>query len=101
MVPHQLIEEKLDEVAGSLERRFVVTGVGDERKGERLVALHTLDDGALRQVLDKVPQLQLPNLWVPKANQFFHVDTLPLLGSGKLDLCKVRELAARLSQQGS
>jgi acyl-[acyl-carrier-protein]-phospholipid O-acyltransferase/long-chain-fatty-acid--[acyl-carrier-protein] ligase len=98
MVPHVLVEEKLEELAGSLERRFAVTGVGDERKGERLVVLHTLDEAALTEVLEKLAKLELPNLWVPKASQFFRVESLPLLGSGKLDLCKVREHAARLSQ---
>jgi acyl-[acyl-carrier-protein]-phospholipid O-acyltransferase/long-chain-fatty-acid--[acyl-carrier-protein] ligase len=98
MVPHIKVEEKLDELAGSLERRFVVTGVGNEKKGERLVVLHCLEDAALRDVLNKLPQLDLPNLWIPKASQFFHLDALPLLGSGKLDLRKARELATRLSQ---
>ncbi|MCP5518057.1 MAG: AMP-binding protein [Verrucomicrobiales bacterium] len=95
MVPHIKIEETLQELAGSLERTLVVTGVGDERKGERLVVLHCLDEEALQTLLAKLPGLSLPKLWVPKANQFFRIEALPLLGSGKLDLTKVRELAAR------
>jgi acyl-[acyl-carrier-protein]-phospholipid O-acyltransferase/long-chain-fatty-acid--[acyl-carrier-protein] ligase len=101
MVPHIKVEEKLHELAETLERRFVVTGVGDEKKGERLVVLHCLEDARLHDVLARLPQLNLPNLWIPKASQFFHVDTLPLLGSGKLDLCKVRELAAQVSQENT
>jgi acyl-[acyl-carrier-protein]-phospholipid O-acyltransferase/long-chain-fatty-acid--[acyl-carrier-protein] ligase len=73
----------------------VVTGVADDRKGERLVVLHCLDEAALQQVLAKLSQLDLPKLWIPKANHFFHLDALPLLGSGKLDLARVRELAGR------
>ncbi len=42
MVPHIKIEEKLHELAGATEQRFVVTGVPDGKKGERLVVLHTL-----------------------------------------------------------
>lgn len=99
MVPHIKIEEKLDELTGSLERRFVVTSVGDEKKGERLVVLHCLEEASLSAVLEKLPQLDLPNLWIPKANQFFRVEALPLLGSGKLDLCKVRQLANQLAQE--
>jgi acyl-[acyl-carrier-protein]-phospholipid O-acyltransferase/long-chain-fatty-acid--[acyl-carrier-protein] ligase len=72
-----------------------VTGVGDDRKGERLVVLHCLEEAALQDLLSKLPQLDLPKLWVPKANQFFHLDALPLVGSGKLDLRQVRELALR------
>jgi len=101
MVPHIKVEEKLHELAETLERRFVVTGVGDEKKGERLVVLHCLEDAPLHDVLARLPQLDLPNLWVPKASQFFHVDTLPLLGSGKLDVCKVRQLATQLSRENT
>jgi hypothetical protein len=43
--------------------------------------------------------LNLPNLWIPKASQFFHVPALPLLGSSKLDLCKVRELAHQFTRE--
>lgn len=95
MVPHIKVEEKLQELTGMLDRVLVVTGVGDERKGERLVVLHCLDEAGLKSLLDKLPGLDLPKLWLPKAGQFFHVDALPLLGSGKLNLCEVREIAAR------
>ena len=69
----------------------------DPKKGERLVVLHTLPDDRLQHVLKKLPQLGLPNLWLPRANQFFHVDELPRLASGKMDLRKIRELAQRFA----
>jgi acyl-[acyl-carrier-protein]-phospholipid O-acyltransferase/long-chain-fatty-acid--[acyl-carrier-protein] ligase len=47
--------------------------------------------------LDKLAQCDLPNLWKPRADQFFHVDYFPLLGTGKLDLRKVKELAQKFS----
>jgi acyl-[acyl-carrier-protein]-phospholipid O-acyltransferase/long-chain-fatty-acid--[acyl-carrier-protein] ligase len=93
MVPHIRVEEKLHELAGVNEQTFVVTGVPDEKKGERLVVLHTLAGDRLSRLLEKLPQMDLPNLWIPRANQFYALDTLPLLGSGKLDLRKIRELA--------
>ncbi|MCB1127374.1 MAG: AMP-binding protein, partial [Verrucomicrobiae bacterium] len=95
MVPHIKVEEKLQDLTGKADRVLVVTGVGDERKGERLVVLHCLEEAGLKALLDKLPQLDLPKLWLPKANQFFHVKALPLLGSGKLDLCRVREIATQ------
>ena len=97
MVPHVKVEEKLHELAGVTEQTFVVAGVPDEKKGERLVVLHTLPDDKLQPVLDKLPQAGLPNLWVPRTNQFFRVESLPHLGTGKLDLRKVREMAAQWS----
>jgi acyl-[acyl-carrier-protein]-phospholipid O-acyltransferase/long-chain-fatty-acid--[acyl-carrier-protein] ligase len=45
-----------------------------------------------------LPQLDLPNLWKPRADQCFHVDALPMLGTGKLDLRKIRELAMQFSK---
>ena len=72
-------------------------GVPDEKKGERLVVLHKLAGGQLQTCLEKLAQSDLPNLWKPRADQFLHVDALPYLGTGKLDLRKVRELAMSFS----
>ena len=93
MVPHIKIEEKLHELADAAGQSFVVAGVPDEKKGERLVVLHKLTGDALKNCLEKLAQCDLPNLWKPRPDQFFHVDALPYLGTGKLDLRKVREIA--------
>jgi acyl-[acyl-carrier-protein]-phospholipid O-acyltransferase / long-chain-fatty-acid--[acyl-carrier-protein] ligase len=97
MVPHIKIEEKLQELAGDTEQAFVVMGVPDGKKGERLVVLHTLGPEELKAVLEQLPEAGLPNLWTPRANQFFHVDELPHLGTGKLDLRRIRDLALEFS----
>jgi acyl-[acyl-carrier-protein]-phospholipid O-acyltransferase/long-chain-fatty-acid--[acyl-carrier-protein] ligase len=44
-------------------------------------------------------QMGLPNLWVPRPDSYFHVEALPYLGSGKLDLRRIRELASECVQQ--
>jgi acyl-[acyl-carrier-protein]-phospholipid O-acyltransferase/long-chain-fatty-acid--[acyl-carrier-protein] ligase len=93
MVPHIKIEEKLHELAGCTEQCFAVTGVPDEKKGERLAVLHTLSADKLQPVLDGLAASDLPNLWKPKPEQFIAVDALPYLGTGKLDLRAVRETA--------
>jgi acyl-CoA synthetase (AMP-forming)/AMP-acid ligase II/predicted MFS family arabinose efflux permease len=97
MVPHIKVEEKLHEIAGLAEMSLVVTGVPDGKKGERLVVLHTLSDADIATVLEKLPQADLPNLWMPRGNQFFYVSELPHLGTGKLDLRRVREIAIEFS----
>ena len=97
MVPHLKVEETLHEMAGMTERAFAVTGVPDGKKGERLVVLHTLSEDKLKECLEKISTADLPNLWKPRANQFFRVDSLPYLGTGKMDLRKIRELAIELS----
>jgi acyl-[acyl-carrier-protein]-phospholipid O-acyltransferase/long-chain-fatty-acid--[acyl-carrier-protein] ligase len=94
MVPHIKIEEKLHELVGATEQTFVVAGVPDEKKGERLVVLHKLAPEPLQACLEKLAQCDLPNLWKPRPDQFFHIEAMPYLGTGKLDLRKVREIAA-------
>jgi acyl-[acyl-carrier-protein]-phospholipid O-acyltransferase/long-chain-fatty-acid--[acyl-carrier-protein] ligase len=76
-----------------------VTALPDEKKGERIVVITTLSPERLAPVLEKLPQCDLPALWKPRANQFFHVDALPMLGTGKIDLRGVKALAAALAQQ--
>ena len=98
MVPHLKIEEKLQELAGVAETTFVVASVPDEKKGERIVALHKLPADALQACLEKFAACDLPNLWKPKADAFFRVENFPLLGTGKLDLRAVKELAAKLAK---
>ena len=97
MVPQIKIEEQLQELAGATDQVFVVTGVPDEKKGERLVVLHTLDPEELRTVIEKLPTVDLPNLWTPRPDQFFAVEELPHLGTGKLDLRRIHELALEFS----
>jgi acyl-[acyl-carrier-protein]-phospholipid O-acyltransferase/long-chain-fatty-acid--[acyl-carrier-protein] ligase len=93
MVPHLKLEESLHQALGASEQLLAVTGIGDGQKGERLVVVHTLDEETLGRLLEKLPSLGLPNLWLPRRESFVRVEALPLLGSGKLDLRKVREIA--------
>jgi acyl-[acyl-carrier-protein]-phospholipid O-acyltransferase/long-chain-fatty-acid--[acyl-carrier-protein] ligase len=97
MVPHIKVEERLHELAGALEQTVVVTALPDDKKGERLIVLHKLADEKLQLCLEKLAQSDLPNLWKPRPDGFFRVEAFPLLGSGKLDLRKVRESAVQLS----
>jgi acyl-[acyl-carrier-protein]-phospholipid O-acyltransferase/long-chain-fatty-acid--[acyl-carrier-protein] ligase len=99
MVPHVKVEEKLHELAGVTEQTFVVAGVPDEKKGERLVVLvlKKLGEPELAACLEKLAASDLPNLWKPKADAFHRVEDFPLLGTGKLDLRKVKEVAAGFS----
>jgi acyl-[acyl-carrier-protein]-phospholipid O-acyltransferase/long-chain-fatty-acid--[acyl-carrier-protein] ligase len=97
MVPHNKVEEQLHELARATEQEFVVTGVPDGKKGERLVVLHTLSPEQLKATIEGLAQAGLPNLWTPRPNQFFYIDELPHLGGGKLDLRRVRDLAIQFS----
>ncbi len=93
MVPHIKIEDKLHEISGSMEQIFAVTAIPDERKGERLIVLHTLPNERLQDCLAQLAKSELPALWKPRPDQFVHVDSLPYLGTGKLDLRRLKEIA--------
>jgi acyl-[acyl-carrier-protein]-phospholipid O-acyltransferase/long-chain-fatty-acid--[acyl-carrier-protein] ligase len=93
MVPHIKIEETLHELAESTEQVLAVTSVPDQAKGEQLVVLHTLPDDKLDVVVKKLAGSGLPPLWRPRADHFVHVEALPYLGTGKLDLRRLKELA--------
>jgi acyl-[acyl-carrier-protein]-phospholipid O-acyltransferase / long-chain-fatty-acid--[acyl-carrier-protein] ligase len=97
MVPHIKVEEKLHELADTSEQVFVVSAVPDEKKGERLIVLHTLNEEQLSGTLDRIGACDLPPLWKPRRDQFFHVEALPYLGTGKLDLRTLKTRAASLA----
>src|SRR5271165_1330056 len=99
MVPHIRIEEKLQELAEVTEQVFAVTTLPDDKKGERLVVLSTLSAERLAPLIEKLTRSDLPALWKPKPNHFFRTDTLPLLGTGKIDLRGIKTLAASLAPQ--
>jgi acyl-[acyl-carrier-protein]-phospholipid O-acyltransferase/long-chain-fatty-acid--[acyl-carrier-protein] ligase len=97
MVPHIKVEDKLHELSGASEQTFAVTAVPDERKGERLIVLHTLPEDKLEACLALLAKSDLPALWKPRPDQFVRVDVLPYLGTGKLDLRRLKEIAVESS----
>jgi len=74
----------------STEVKVAVASAADPVKGEQLVVLHVedVDAEAIRTALAAEG---LANLWIPKV--FKKVPVIPILGTGKLDLNKLRELA--------
>jgi acyl-[acyl-carrier-protein]-phospholipid O-acyltransferase / long-chain-fatty-acid--[acyl-carrier-protein] ligase len=93
MVPHIRVEETLHELIGAEGQVLAVTAIPDEKKGERLVVIHTLKEDALKDCQEKLAKSDLPALWKPRPDQFIYVEKLPYLGTGKLDLRKLREIA--------
>ncbi len=94
MIPHGAVEDALHVAYGNTdERMFVVTGIPDERKGERLAVLTVVDEDEVPDLLASLKEQGLSNLYVPRADAFVHVDAFPLLGTGKLDLRAVKRTA--------
>ncbi len=100
MVPHGKVEEALQQAAGADMQVFAVTGLPDEKKGERLAVLHTLDEATIPDILAKLSTMGLPNLFIPSRHQFVKVDALPVLGTGKLDLRGVKRIAVERLSNG-
>ena len=98
MVPLEKIEEELHETIGGGDRVLVVSAVPDEKRGERLVVLYLPElEGKLGGMLEALGPCGIPNLWVPDVRDCYQVESLPLLGSGKLDLKRVGEVARELA----
>jgi hypothetical protein len=97
MVPHGRVEEAIEAILGGDELRVAVAGVPDEKKGERLVVLHTRLPLGVEELWRRLNASELPKLWLPRREDFHEVAELPLLGTGKLDLRAVRKLAAELA----
>ncbi|TMA08187.1 MAG: acyl-[ACP]--phospholipid O-acyltransferase, partial [Deltaproteobacteria bacterium] len=91
MVPHIKVEEAINQILG--DQSCVVTSIPDEQKGERLVVFYTRNATEPQELWDKLNQTDLPKLWIPKRENFYCVEAIPLLGSGKADLKKAKTMA--------
>jgi acyl-[acyl-carrier-protein]-phospholipid O-acyltransferase/long-chain-fatty-acid--[acyl-carrier-protein] ligase len=97
MVPHLRVEEAINQILG--DTQCIVTAVPDEQKGERLVVLCTPTEFPADRLWEQLHQTDLPKLWIPKREHFYTVETLPLLGTGKVDLFAARSTAMALNAQ--
>lgn len=93
MVPHTLVEEVLHRLLGLTDQSMIVLGIPDDLRGERLVLLHTLEDNQVRELNERISGSELPNLWRPRQNAFRRIESIPFLGTGKLDIRKAKQLA--------
>lgn len=103
MVPHVRVEEAIQGVLGTGEDRpqVAISAVPDCRKGERLVVLHTGLDQSPAEICRKLAEAGLPRLWIPSQDSFVAVEEIPILGTGKVDLKRLKELAMeRIARDG-
>jgi acyl-[acyl-carrier-protein]-phospholipid O-acyltransferase/long-chain-fatty-acid--[acyl-carrier-protein] ligase len=95
MVPHLRIEEAISAAIG--DAPCAVTAVADDQRGERLVALYIVPGLSPADLWQKLASTDLPRLWLPKRENIYPVENLPVLGTGKLDLRGVKNLAQQLA----
>ncbi|MDA1213676.1 MAG: AMP-binding protein, partial [Planctomycetota bacterium] len=103
MVPHLRIEELIAKIIDDAEPtdepdlKVAVTSVPDAKKGERLIVLHKKLTISVDQILKKLCDSGLPNLWIPSSDSFFEIEQIPILGTGKLDLKGIQTTARDLT----
>ena len=102
MVPHIKVEESLIEVVGVDDDQgplIAVTAVPDPKKGERLVVLYESISKNIDELRDALREQGLPNIFIPSADCFFQVEEIPVLGTGKLDLRGLKDMAVELTSK--
>ena len=93
MVPHMKIEEHIQGLLDP-QHTCAVTAVPDESRGERLVVFYTDPSVAGADLWEELCRSELPRLWLPKREDIRFVESIPSLGTGKVDLRGVRQMAA-------
>ncbi|MBX9653337.1 AMP-binding protein [bacterium] len=94
MVPHGRIEDKIHEILHTKDPQVVVVGVPDTKRGERLVVVHTPLSMGTDVLWSRLKESGVPSIWLPSKSDFYGVDELPLLGTGKIDLRGVKKIAS-------
>ena len=95
MVPHIRVEEAIGQVLKLDEDdlKIVVTSAPDPKKGERLVVLYTDLAQSPEEICRALAASGLPPLWIPSPDSFRCIKNIPVLGTGKLDLKQVKDVA--------
>jgi acyl-[acyl-carrier-protein]-phospholipid O-acyltransferase/long-chain-fatty-acid--[acyl-carrier-protein] ligase len=93
MVPHLRVEDALQKAVGATFQAFVVAGIPDGRKGEKLVVLYTVAPEEAKKASEAINAMDLPKLWLPKWADYHQVTEIPILGTGKMDLRQIKAIA--------
>jgi acyl-[acyl-carrier-protein]-phospholipid O-acyltransferase/long-chain-fatty-acid--[acyl-carrier-protein] ligase len=93
MVPHVGVEEVFLNALGTTEQFVAVTAVPDDKKGEEPIVFYLPQAGTAENLHEIITKNSLPNLWKPRRDNYIKIESMPTLGSGKLDVAKLKEIA--------
>ena len=93
MVPHMKVEERLQALLARAARLRRHRGAGRGEGRAARGALHRSRLIARRRSGSSSRAPDLPKLWIPKREDLRFVESIPTLGTGKVDLRAVRQLA--------
>ncbi|MDR1483261.1 MAG: AMP-binding protein [Planctomycetaceae bacterium] len=124
MIPHILIEEEIqkivkkksaaesekshnlsqnqsqdqlqDQTNDSSELLIAVTALPHLTRGEQIIVLHLELPLTPQEIIEQMIANGLPHLWIPRLNGFRKVDSIPVLGTGKLNLAAIKQKAQEL-----
>lgn len=94
MVSLGFVEAQIQKIIPE-EDQIAITAIPDEKKGEKLVLLME-GETEIEVLKEKIKSLEMNPLYMP--SEYFKVETLPKLGSGKSDFKGLKKLALALSQ---
>jgi acyl-[acyl-carrier-protein]-phospholipid O-acyltransferase/long-chain-fatty-acid--[acyl-carrier-protein] ligase len=104
MVPHILIEEEVVKILSasrsadseSSEPIAAVTALPHPTRGEQIIVLYRDSSLTPSELIERMVAAGLPRIWIPHMDGFLTVESIPLLGTGKLDLAAVKRMALEL-----
>jgi len=95
MVPHMGVEAAIQNALGTSEPCIAVTAIPDPKRGERLFVLYSPEmTTSPEEVYKKLTTSDMPRLWIPSAEDFIPVEEIPILGTGKVDLRRLKQIAS-------
>ena len=100
MVPHGLIEEALNEADRRRRPGLRRHGRGRRKEGRKARRpAHRRRRPGRSMPSSALSAKDLPNLFIPRRDQFIKVDAIPILGTGKLDLRALRRMAEEVVKE--
>jgi acyl-[acyl-carrier-protein]-phospholipid O-acyltransferase/long-chain-fatty-acid--[acyl-carrier-protein] ligase len=95
MVPHLGVEAAIMGITNLNEQHIAVTAIADPKHGERLCVLYTDLNMPADELHRALAASSIPKLWIPSLRDFLKVREIPLTGTGKVDLRRLKEMAER------
>ncbi len=101
MVGHLGVENVYLDRLGMHEQVVAVTSVPDEKKGEELVVLYLDKAGDADRLHQIMAESDLPNMWKPRRSNYIRIESMPAVGSGKLDIDGLHNIALAAKESGT
>ena len=100
MVPHEGIEKAIGDIIGATPDEplsVIVSSVPSDKKGEKIIVMYTDLKGKTPEgIVSAMRENNISPIWIPSIDSFVRVETIPILGTGKLDIQGAKKLALKV-----